>query len=156
MYQGCQLSIRDHSGSVSNTITLPTFVYGDSIDDVCSHPDINIPLGECQALANFYTGMDGVNWTYDSSWFTDIDVDNWYGVSLTGSGLTKNVYGVSLPNNNIAGNLLGDLFTDIPNLSTLNLGNNEITTISSDIEFASSLKTLILYQNDILTIPVEI
>ena len=95
------MSIRDHSGSVSNTITLPTFVYGDSIDDVCSHPDINIPLGECQALASFYTDMGGTNWTYDTSWFTDVDVDTWYGISLTGSGPTKNVYGISLQSNNV-------------------------------------------------------
>jgi len=156
VYSGCQLHILDHIGLTSNIINLPTFVYGDSIDDVCAHPDINIPLAECQALATFYTDMDGVNWTYDTNWFTEVDVDSWYGISLTGAGVTKYVNGISMPSNNIAGDILDYLFLDIPNLATLDLRNNSITTLTSDIEFASALKTLILSQNDLLNIPVEI
>ena len=53
-YEDCTLTVQDHAGNNSETITLPTMLYKETINDFCTHPDLTIPQVECEALLDLY------------------------------------------------------------------------------------------------------
>lgn|GEM_PF-2264446 len=81
-YDGCQVTITDRAGLVSNPIVLPTFTsneYG-----ICN-TITDITRSDCKALIDLYYSTNGANWTTKTNWrgigdTTPTTACDWYGV----------------------------------------------------------------------------
>ncbi|WP_395377204.1 putative Ig domain-containing protein [Marinicella sp. W31] len=49
---------------------------------VCTHPDLSIPVIECEALVALYNAADGENWSGVIEWGSTPDVGAWDGVTV--------------------------------------------------------------------------
>lgn len=178
LYSGCTLFMTDHAGNRSNTIALPQFVYGTGIEAFCTHPGLNISQDECVALVALYTHTDGTHWTNTTGRLNNPDVEQRYGVTLTGT-TTKHVSLVTLSSNGLTGivpteisslNWLTQLRLDhntlsniengigsLGSLQVLDLSNTSLTNLPSDIgNLSGSLQQLYLSDNTLSSLPVEI
>lgn len=67
LYEACYVAIEDHANIRSGWIALPRFGYSISIDAICFHPDLTVPLEECAALAALYTQTQGTGRSNDTA-----------------------------------------------------------------------------------------
>lgn len=89
-----------------------------------------IPQAECEFLGSFYTLTSGSGWTDDTNWNTVSDIDDWYGITRTGTHVTA----IILPNNH----LVGTLPATISNLTALTQFQVNTNTLSGSIPSLSS------------------
>ncbi len=94
------------------------------------------------ALLRLYDSTNGEGWITNTNWGTDFVV-NWAGVTLNPA--QDRVIGLSLPGNNLDGPVPAKL-RDITKIETINLSDNEITTIPN-MSFMSQLAGLDVSQN---------
>ena len=57
--------------------------------EFCDHYQLTVPYSECKALESLYMSTDGGNWTSNSGWLVDPDVESWHGVTLSGNHVTE-------------------------------------------------------------------
>lgn len=74
------MSIQDHAGLSSASVTIPSFVFGTTLDAICDHPDLTVPSSECEALVEIYVATNGGSWWERANWLQTVDVDEWHGV----------------------------------------------------------------------------
>ena len=83
-----------------------------------------VSQAEYDALMAFYVATDGPNWTNNSGWGVDPNVDAWFGVTVAGGVVTI----LSLNSNNLAGNA-GTTLSPLVSMVTLSIANNSLTGI---------------------------
>lgn len=89
----------------------------------------NVSNIELEALWALWVSTDGPNWTNNSGWWTDTNVDNWNGIVIN----TENIDGIDLHYNNLSGSIPPEL-GDLSNLSYLLLKDNNLSgTIPSEL-----------------------
>ncbi|MCY4476078.1 MAG: leucine-rich repeat domain-containing protein [Chloroflexi bacterium] len=94
-------------------------------------PHLNSPPAHAQAqtltdraiLEALYDATDGPNWTNDTNWKIDPDLNEWHGVSTNGGG---RVTELQLSTNGLTGEIPAELGS-LTNLTNLDLRNNELT-----------------------------
>lgn len=67
----------------SNNIFIDNDIARGSSYSICINPQINIQTYECEALWDLYAWTNGPNWTNKTNWMTNIDVETWFGITLT-------------------------------------------------------------------------
>ena len=103
----------------------------------------NIPDEEVHELWKLYSLGGGASWTNKTGWFTDLDVENWHGITLSGGRVQK----IEIPSNNGTGNISSfqpGVFTSMTNLS---LSINSFSGDLSSWVLPSSMTVLSLYTN---------
>ena len=103
----------------------------------------NIPDEEVHELWKLYSLGGGASWTNKTGWFTDLDVENWHGITLSGGRVKK----IEIPSNNGTGNISSfqpGVFTSMTNLS---LSINSFSGDLSSWVLPSSMTVLSLYTN---------
>lgn len=112
-----------------------------------------IPEEEYNALEAIYNATNGDNWTDNTNWLTEEDVENWFGIETNGGHVTE----IDLYGNNLSGELIADL-TNLSYLRLLNLGNNQLVgEIPIELGALSSLEDLNISYNQLTgAIPTEI
>jgi cysteine-rich repeat protein len=154
-YEDCTLTVTDHGNNQSNTITLDTFYFYETVFEVCYHPLINISVSECLALAELYQQTDGDNWTNKSWWFASLDVADWYGVTALQQWPLKTVTWLALANNNLVGMIPADL-ADLTNAVSMTFANNALTAIEDWFAQNPGLLTLNLAHNQFSALPTDL
>lgn len=96
------------------------------------------------SLTQFYNDTDGDNWTLNDGWLSE-DITTWRGVIMNES--QTRVVGVSLPGNNLSGEV-SDAITEVLNLDSLNISDNNITGIP-DMTVLSGFTKLQVSNNQI-------
>lgn len=86
----------------------------------------DVPQAEADALIAFYIATTGSGWTTDTNWLTDPVVDNWFGVTVSGS--PPHVTGLALPGNNLSGSVGATLDPLASVLTALDLSGNSLST----------------------------
>ena len=107
-----------------------------------------------QVLIVLFEATDGPNWTENSGWMSDQNLDEWHGVTTDESGA---VTGLSLHENNLRGTLIPEL-GDLASLETLALSSNQLNgNIPSELGQLTNLTLLYLWGNKLTgTIPQEL
>jgi hypothetical protein len=106
---------------------------------------VDISTTECEALVALYDSTAGDYWFENENWLISTTVDNWFGVTVSGSHVT----GLELINNFIVGTLPEEL-GDLSELVTLKMNNNQISgSIPSQLGDLSNLEILALEFNQI-------
>ncbi len=107
-----------------------------------------LPLGlpDCleddfNQLEALYDSTGGTNWTNKSNWFTNPDMNTWFGLTLTADGC--DLMQISLSNNNLVGIALS---VTLPKLTLLDLSKNKLKGNIPNYNLPS-LKTLNLSSN---------
>lgn len=108
---------------------------------------------ERDALMALYNATDGSNWVQNSSWGTEQDVAQWYGVTVESGYVTE----LTLNYNQLSGTIPPDL-NSLTHLQLLYLYDNQISgNIPSELGDLINLKKLSLNNNQISgTIPTEL
>jgi len=108
---------------------------------------------EYNALVAFYNSTDGDNWTDNTNWNSDENVQNWFGLTILDGHVTV----INLAGNNLTGNIPGEIGS-LNSLLSLNIDHNEITgEIPSEIGNLSNLTELNLWVNKLSgNIPAEL
>lgn len=127
--------------------------------DVFCNDVTEIPQVECEALVTIYNYTDGENWTYQDpretsqyiTWLETKTPCSWKGIQCTDNHVTE-IYmdGVGL---------IGDLPSEIGNLSNLtflNLEFNHLSSLPPEIGYLSNLRHLDLWSNSLTSLPPEI
>ncbi|MCV6637233.1 FG-GAP-like repeat-containing protein [Candidatus Albibeggiatoa sp. nov. NOAA] len=172
-------TIKDDS-SHDATQTLPTpsvtgslgankaLVVDGSVGITCAPPSqTDIPEMECDALVTLYTTTTGASWTNNTNWAATNTPCSWYGVTCSGSNVTKldlednklvgsipaqlsnltNLIELELDDNQLTGSIPVELGS-LADLQVLNLEGNELTgSIPKELSSLSNLKELYLYEN---------
>ena len=116
------------------------------------------------ALIALYEATDGDNWTNNEGWCSDLPLSKWYGIagefSYTDDTETElngiSRISVNLNDNNLNGEIPGDL-ADIPVTLELNLTYNEnITSISEHLAESQTLQGLYIANTGITSLPENI
>ena len=99
------------------------------------------------ALISLYNSTNGNEWTNKTGWIvpgsTGDNPCGWYGITCSDNRVTS----IDMQNNNIHGNLPGQLGT-ITSLKRLVLGNNQLTgSIPTELGNLSELEFIFLYSN---------
>ena len=110
-------------------------------------------VSEYAALQSFYAATNGDAWTYstgDTHWnFSDLNPclpTPWVGLTCNPSNVS--VTEITLNGYNLTGTLPADIFINLTELTTFNIGFNNITgTIPGTIESLSKLQVLQVYNN---------
>lgn len=107
-----------------------------------------IPATERQALLALYDAADGPNWRNSTGkWTGAVGTEcSWHGVTCSGSAGNEHVTGLKLNFNNLKGTVPASI-TDLTELSTLNLYQNELSGPLPPLDQWSRLVTLILGSN---------
>ena len=111
--------------------------------DLCK-AQLEIPLSECRALANFYDNTNGPNWNDDfkNNWKVTLEPCSWEGISCEGEHVTE----IIRENKNLNGNLPN--LSALSELATLKLDGNQLDgAIPSNISNLSNLEYLHLHNN---------
>ncbi|GAB4478496.1 MAG: hypothetical protein OHK0057_29510 [Thermoflexibacter sp.] len=114
-------------------------------------PSVGIHPDDLDALIALYNATNGANWFNSSGWFTDPDVENWYGITTDGTppGPTRRVREIRLGSNNLSGTLP----SEIGNLTDLRIfwvmSNSIVGTIPSTIGNLTNLRDIRFHDNSI-------
>jgi Leucine-rich repeat (LRR) protein len=129
---------------------------------VITHP---IPTGLAACLYDdfieldkFYTATNGDNWYTKTGWFTDPNMENWYGIDLTSNGCDVKVISLWQNTANLSGVIGNNLFGTIPNFTLPNL---QVLDLSYNIlygtipNFTLPNLQLLSLRNNILFGPIQ-
>jgi Leucine-rich repeat (LRR) protein len=106
---------------------------------------------ECLALVAIYQALDGPSWTNGGSWLTGPMPCNWFGVKCSSESVTE----IGLDKEGLKGDLPAAI-AQLPDLVSLRLQNNSITSLPLEIGSLSTLEVLDLYGNGISRLPAEV
>ena len=117
-------------------------------------PNIEDFAADRDVLVTLYNATDGVNWTNNSNWLSDLPMKAWHGVTTDFEGRVSRL---KLPENQLSGQLPAEL-GNLSNLTSLNLTRNELTgTIPTQLSNLSYLTLLALGGNQLTgTIPTQL
>ena len=105
----------------------------------------NISETELDALWALWIATDGPNWTNNTGWWTNTDVENWYGISL----YSNHVDYIELNNNNLNGSI-PDGFCYLSHMQELDLSENNLSgSIPSAFSNLSALYDFDCYGNNL-------
>lgn len=118
-------AVGNYSCEVTNS-NIPNFILRsyNIYNGVPNPSTLNIPTclhDDYWQLASFYDQTIGSSWINKTNWFTNGNLNTWYGIKLTADGC--DIASIVLNNNNLQGKVLPLVF---PKLSVLNLANNKI------------------------------
>ena len=101
-----------------------------------------------------YNATDGLNWSYNFNWLSNVPVREWYGVTTDSDG---RVIRLHLSNNGLNGSIPNDL-SELTNLANLSLQDNRLNgEIPSELGNLTNLVELDFYHNGLSgTIPREL
>ena len=85
--------------------------------------DVGIPLTDREILEVLYEATNGDDWTDNTNWLSDKDLEEWYGVRLTGGGRVRRL---DLERNNLVGTIPSEL-GDLDELTNLGLSFNVLS-----------------------------
>ncbi len=106
------------------------------------------------ALMALYDALDGDNWTDNTNWGSDEDLDDWYGISMYSDGR----YRLNLRNNGLSGEIPAEV-GDLGSVDYLLFGFNTGLSgrIPTELENLSSLRWLEFFDNSVSgSIPPEL
>jgi Leucine-rich repeat (LRR) protein len=108
---------------------------------------------EYNILVELYNNTSGNSWISKYNWLSNNDVDEWYGVEVSGGHVTS----INLYSNNLAGTIPPEIGT-LASLQYLYLNSNQLSgAIPTEIGNLNSLKYLYLNSNQLSgAIPSEI
>ncbi len=108
---------------------------------------------EYNILVELYNNTSGNSWISKYNWLSNNDVDEWYGVEVSGGHVTS----INLYSNNLAGTIPPEI-GNLDSLKTINLSNNQLSgSIPPEIGNLASLQYLYLNSNQLSgAIPTEI
>lgn len=127
----------------STPITLPVTTPGGIFS--CTNVS-EIPEEECQALIDFYSGMNSPDWEEDSGWRTSLTPCSWHGITCRDGRVVQ----LDLSYNHLNGspNTVASIFSRLTALQKFNLsGNNIDGQIPAEIGSLSQLRKLIIANN---------
>jgi len=108
------------------------------------------------ALAVLYFATNGVNWSMSDGWLTFEDECTWYGISGCQDANTDKIISIELKGNELVGTIPPELFEFIPTLVVLNLATNVLKgPIPKEIGMLSNINILELAENELTSIPSE-
>lgn len=112
----------------------------------------DVPIAECEALANLYSLNNGIEWVNNQGWMESSQVCSWYGIECNNEHVTA----IALSNNNLIGELVPDL-SALTHLTSLNLSSNELYgEVSAELGTLSQLQFLDLSSNQLQSIAPEL
>ncbi|MCL1601404.1 MAG: cell wall-binding repeat-containing protein [Actinomycetia bacterium] len=120
-------------------------INGTAVTTLASQP-------ECDALVALYATTDGPNWDINTGWNTPTDPCGWFGVTCAWSGGIREL---SLYRNSLAGAVPPEI-GGLDNLVSLQLAENQLTSIPSQIGDLDILNWLYLGENQLTSIPPQI
>jgi len=105
--------------------------------------EVALPLTDREILEIFYQATGGDDWTDNTNWLTDTDLDEWYGVTVR-SGRVRYL---QLGNNNLAGTIPPEL-GGLDNLFILSLSSNKLSgPIPPELSKFDDIRDLYLSDN---------
>ena len=108
------------------------------------------------ALGVLYFATNGVNWSMSDGWLTSEDECTWYGISGCQDANTDKIISIELKGNELVGTIPPELFEFIPTLVVLNLATNDLKgPIPKEIGMLSNINILELAENELTSIPSE-
>lgn len=118
--------------------------------------DRELHAKERDALIKLYEATGGNQWKNKTKWCSNTPVSEWKGVFK--NNYHGHVYKLILAENNLKGNLPGDIFLDLPYLIEIDFRDNDLTgPIPKEIAHLRQLQGLYLYTNRFTSkIPDEI
>ncbi|MCX6822567.1 MAG: leucine-rich repeat protein, partial [candidate division SR1 bacterium] len=133
--------ITDGEREISISNSCPATTLCQSITDV--------PKSECEVLANLYKSTNGDEWKSTEARFKNTTVGKRYGITVDGKE-EQHVTAIDLHGNGLVGTAS---FVGLPNVISLLLGKNQITSI--DVSDLTNLETLSIGGNLLSTIDVS-
>ena len=99
------------------------------------------------ALVEFYTSLDGSNWTDNTNWLvTNQNVETWFGITLNPEGLK--VEEINLPANGLSGTIPIEL-DELNALQVLDLSDNSIEALETDFSTLTNVTSIDLSGNNL-------
>jgi len=114
---------------------------------------IDIPQAECEALVDLFKNTFSFPWVDSTNWLSDLEVGNWFGVTVTDGHVTS----IDLRDNHLTGEIPSSLST-LTHLEILILsGNRLLGSIPAVLGKISNLRDLALNTNQLTgSIPPEL
>jgi hypothetical protein len=120
---GPEQSALDPEGGASPVATAATTVSAtDPVVGFDCATTGDLPVAECQALAELYLATDSANWSNQAGWLDTAAPCSWYGITC----VDGHVDTVELSTNNLHGPIPG-ILSDLPALRFLDLHNNSLS-----------------------------
>ncbi len=96
-------------------------------------------------VVNFYHATNGEKWINNNNWLSKKPLDEWFGLTVSGSFLIE----INLPRNHLEGNIPDDL-CKISSLKKINLSDNYLSgALPDSIGYLEGLETVDLSHNDL-------
>jgi len=110
---------------------------------------------ERDALIALYNATGGPTWKRKENWCSDLPIHKWKGVHLNHIGGYW-VNKIILNDNNLVGQLPGEIFLDLPHLIELDLRENNLSgPLPSELESLVKMQGLYLFENQ-FTSPIPL
>jgi Leucine-rich repeat (LRR) protein len=107
------------------TVPLPPVSIAQTLSDVksfsCEEVTV-VPVSECEALVDFYLSTNGAGWTTNTNWLVNLDIGNWFGVTVTEGHVTI----LSLYSKQLSGTI-PDKLGQLTYLELLDLAGNQLS-----------------------------
>jgi cysteine-rich repeat protein len=143
VYAWCTIQLVDQWGNLTPAYELPPITFVSELHmSFCEDPAVSVEQSACEALLQLYIATQGADRTRSSGWFVDPRVETWYGIETRTSSSSEKleIVGIYLHSTDRqagkspitgAGNglrgFIPDVFSDLPDLVTLALGNNTLS-----------------------------
>ena len=103
-----------------------------------------IPQSQCEALLNFYSNTDGINWIQSDEWGETNTPCSWHGTRCRDGGVIE----LNLNDNNLTGFIQEDISV-INTLEAISLGNNQLSGSIPDLSALKNLWSISLPNNQL-------